>query len=162
MKKREKKNVLLSGTTKLQLTVDRALHAPFFPPLPRRRKVVFYSNSLNVTMLRQSACRSSSMRLNPKCAERKKTVKQTRQGVGGFFESVAEKKAVAKKLSGSFSSCRFFCKVRKNVFFVFFKAGNKKKQENGPKKLSNLAVKYNDVIFVSRRDSWYVYSSGSL
>lgn len=30
------------------------------------------------------------------------------------------------------------------------------------RKMSNLAVKSNDVVFVSHWGSWYVYSSGSL
>lgn len=45
------------------------------------------------------------------------------------------------------------------------KPGEKSGRERGgtvPEKLSNLAVKSNDVVFVSHRDSWYVYSSGSL
>lgn len=97
---------------------------PFFPPLPRRWKVVFYSTPLNVTALRQSACRSSSMHLNPKCAEREKKNSQTKlDREFFFFLNQWQKKRQSQKSRSRFSSCRFFLS-RENRFK---KAGNKKK-----------------------------------
>lgn len=45
------------------------------------------------------------------------------------------------------------------LFSEFF-TERKKRQKKQPEKFPNLAVNNNDVVFSSRRDSWYVYSSG--
>lgn len=104
----------------------------FFPPLPHRREVAFYSTPLNVTALRQSACRSSSMRLNPKCAEREKkqSNKLDREVGCFFFESVAEKGS-RKKVEEPLQQLPGF--FLKSGTTVLKKRGIKKSRKTVPK-----------------------------
>lgn len=142
MKKREDKNVLLPFRTAFREQPNSnspwivRYMPPFFPPLPRRKKVVFYSTPLNVTALRQSACRSSPMRLNPKCAEReKKQSNKLDREVGFFFFGISgRKKGSRKKVEEPLQQLPgFFFKSGRTVFKKRKKAGNRKSRKTVPK-----------------------------
>lgn len=125
---------------------------------PHRRKRPFNSSALNVTASgRPSSRRSFPMRrLNPK--ERKLDIKKR---LGGEillpFHLVAKRGQSQKKKKVTNPFQQQWPRTKAS------RKGRKKERKRGdvPEKMSNLAVKSNDVVFVSRR-GWYVYSSGSL
>lgn len=118
------------------------------------------STALNVTASgRPSARRSFPMRLNSKCLAGKRSFKMKKKKNSMerffflFFFTRRPKKGQSRKKK-KVEQSRFSSSSRTRI--------RGKRGGTVPEKLSNLAVKYNDVVFVSHRDSWYVYSSGSL